>query len=119
MEYTIKTPYNRIAEEKELTKGELNALRHFWLVQQIGRRLADLREGNTYGQNLRVGGVKIGGLLTSDNDPVDYHNNAMSEKFLEENPYGLIPAYVLEQAAESIKKRKYLRNPDYDWRVDG
>ena len=113
MEYTIKTPYNRIAEEKELTKGELNALRHFWLVQQIGRGLADLREGNTRKVNF------LGGLLTSDNDPVDYHNNAMAEKFLGDDTYGLIPAYALDQAADSIKRRKYLRNPQYDWRVEG
>lgn len=113
MEYTIKAPYNKISEEKKLTKGELNALRHFWLVQQIGRTLADLREGNT--SDIKF----LGGLLTSDNDPVDYHNNAMAEKFLGENDYGLIPAYVLDQAADNIKKRKYLRNPQYDWRVDG
>ncbi len=109
--YSIQTPYNRVAREKQLTDGELNALRHFWLVQQVGRTLADLREGNTKGKDLPF----IGGLLASDDDPVDYWNNAVADTFLEQ---GLLPAFALDQAAESIKKRKYMRNPQYPWVIN-
>jgi hypothetical protein len=110
-QYSIQTPYNRIAKEKQLTSGELNALRHFWLVQQVGRTLADLREGNTRGKNIPF----IGGLLASDNDPIDYWNNAVADTFLDQ---GLIPSFALDKAAENIKNRKYMRNPQYPWIVN-
>jgi len=111
MDYKIKAPYNRIAEQRNFSDGELNALRHFWLVQQVGRRLADLREGNTRGKSIPL----IGGLLASDNDPVDYHNNAVADNFLNQ---GLLPSLALDRAADSIQYRKYMRKPQYPWIVN-
>jgi hypothetical protein len=117
-EYSIQTPYEKIAKKKGMTSGELNALRHFWLVQQIGRKLADLREGNKKGASLKIGGINLGGLLSSDDDPVDYWNNEVADSFLGQEEYGLLSMMMLEAAASNIKKRKHMRNPQFPWIVN-
>ena len=62
--YSIQTPYNRVAREKQLTDGELNALRHFWLVQQVGRALRIYGRGTQKVKTFLLLGVYSPAMIT-------------------------------------------------------
>ena len=95
-----------------MSKGQLNALRHYWLVSQVGKGLADWREGNKSAPFLK-------GLLTSDDDPVDYWNNAIADKFIKDR-LGLVffnPEQALQQAADTIQNLSRTRKTKYPWKI--
>ena len=109
-------PYDREAKKRNLTLGQLNALRHLWLVQKIGRPLADAREGNI-STNIPF----LRGLLTSNDDPTDYWNNRVADKFLGGGTslMSLHPRNSFQRAADSIEWFPRMRNPQYKWKITG
>ena len=109
-------PYDREAAKRGFSRGQLNALRHYWLVQKAGRPLADAREGNR-STNIPF----LRGLLTSNADPVDYWNNAVANKFLggKAGLMTLHPRGSFKRAADSIQWFPRMRNPQYKWNITG
>jgi len=109
-------PYDREAANRGFSRGQLNALRHLWLVQKIGRPLADAREGN---RSTNIPFLK--GLLTSNDDPVDYWNNAVADKFLGGGTsiMNLHPRSSFSRGADSIQWFPRMRNPQYKWNITG
>ena len=109
-------PYDREAAKRGFSRGQLNALRHYWLVQKIGRPLADAREGN---RSTRFPFLR--GLLTSNDDSTDYWNNAVADKFLGGGTslMSLHPSNSFRRAADSIQWFPRMRNPQHKWNITG
>ncbi len=97
----------RYARTHGLSPAGRNALEHFNAVRMVGRPLADLRESNTY--------IPTFGLFDSDANPMDFRNNAVAESFL--GRYGNVPG-IMNMAAQSIKNRPRMRNPQFNWDLD-
>lgn len=100
--YTDDDTGEMVKEIRAIGLSKKNALDHAYLADIFGKELADTYERSAF----------------SDGNAQDYQNNLVGAAFardLKEKEPMLNIYQRMKRAAESIRDREYMRNPQYPW----